>query len=67
MATLQQTTPLLRAGQKRPNILITGTPGTGKTTTARYIAVRLERRQGGRGRGRIRGRGEEVIMSRLRC
>ncbi|GAB5037378.1 transcription initiation factor tfiid subunit 9 adenylate partial [Nannochloropsis oceanica] len=38
MATPRQTTPLLRAGLKRPNILITGTPGTGKTTTARSIA-----------------------------
>lgn len=35
-----RTNPLLRASLKRPNILITGTPGTGKTTTARYIAVR---------------------------
>ncbi|TFJ82954.1 hypothetical protein NSK_005727 [Nannochloropsis salina CCMP1776] len=33
-----RTNPLLRASLKRPNILITGTPGTGKTTTARYIA-----------------------------
>jgi len=58
MATLQQTTPLLRAGLKRPNILITGTPGTGKTTTARHIAVRPERREGGEGgRGGRKRRG----------
>ncbi len=35
----QQTTPLLRQRLKRPNILITGTPGTGKTITAQHIAV----------------------------
>ena len=33
-------TPAARAALKRPNVLITGTPGTGKTTTAAAIAVR---------------------------
>lgn len=39
MATL--TTPQQRAQLRRPNILITGTPGTGKTSTASHIAVSL--------------------------
>lgn len=29
-----------RASRQRPNILITGTPGTGKTTTSQLLAVR---------------------------
>lgn len=32
-------TPAARAVLKRPNVLVTGTPGTGKTTTAAAIAV----------------------------
>ena len=32
-------TPAARAVLGRPNVLVTGTPGTGKTTTAAAIAV----------------------------
>lgn len=39
-AAASMATPAARAALRRPNILVTGTPGTGKTTNAAAIAVR---------------------------